>query len=144
MSTSPLEAIIDVLRADPIVLHALGGQITVYGEMVAAVTGELDGAWAAHMPRRLILVREAGGHPRAGVGPLSWPRFDVRCYGSNAWDASQLSHEISGRLFGKVNRASGIVAVTIVDGPESGREPRTGWAFCDRSYQVLADATGSP
>ena len=136
---NPLQAIIDLLTSDPVVLHAVG-EITVYGETVPAITGEIDGEWAKSMPRRMVLVREAGGLQKTGVGPLSWPRFDVRCYGEDPggiWDASELSRQIFNRLFGKVNRATGVVAVTLNAGPTSGREPDTGWAYNLRTYDVL-------
>ena len=136
---SPLKAIIDMLKADPVVVHAVG-EITVYGETVPAITGDLDEAWAKSMPRRMVLVREVGGLPKTQPGPLSWPRFDVRCYGADPggiWDASELSRQIFNRLFGKVNRASGVVAVTLNAGPTSGREPDTGWAYNLRTYDVL-------
>ena len=138
--TSPLQAIVDLLRNDPVVVNAVG-TVMVYGQRVAAVCGEIDGEWSRHMPRRVVLVREAGERPRTGVGPLSWPRFDVRCYGADpggAADASELSHQIDGRLFGKVNRATGVVAVSLNAGPQSGRESRTGWAYVDRTYDMLA------
>ena len=143
MSTSPLRAIVDLLRNDPVVVHAVG-EVVVYGQTVPAITGEIDGEWAKLMPRRVVLVREAGGLPRDDVGPLSWPRFDIRCYGGGALDASNLSHQIFGRLFGKVNRASGVVAITLTGGPDSGRESASGWAWTDRTYEVLAVATGAP
>ena len=126
-----------MLTADPIVLHAVG-EITIYGETMAAITGEIDDEVARLMPRRLVLVQEAGERPRTGVGPLSWPRFDVRSYGVGAWDASELSYRVDARLFGKVNRASGVVAVTLAAGPTSGHEPDTGWAWTSREYDVLA------
>ena len=136
---NPLQAIIDLLKADPVVLHAVG-EITVYGQTVPAITGEIDSEWAKAMPRRVVLVREVGGLAKTGVGPLSWPRFDVRCYGADpggAWDASELSHQIFNRLFGKVNRVAGVVAVTLNAGPTSGREPDTGWAYSMSTYDVL-------
>ena len=137
MSTiSPLKALVDLLKSDPIVLHAVG-EVVVYGLTVPAITGEIDDEWATHLPRRMILVREAGGLPRDGVGPLSWPRFDLRCYGTGVLDASNLSHQVFNRLFGAANRATGIVAITLNAGPDSGREKATGWAFCDRGFDVL-------
>ena len=136
---NPLAAIIDMLKSDSVVVHAVG-EITIHGETMPAITGEIDDEWATHLPRRMILVREAGGLPRAGAGPLSWPRFDVRCYGADpggVWDASELSRQVFNRLFGKANRVSGIVAVTLNAGPTPGREPGTGWAYNLRTYDVL-------
>ena len=136
---SPLKAIIDMLKADPVVVHAVG-EIMVYGKTVPAITGEIDREWAKSMPRRMVLVREVGGLPKTEPGPLSWPRFDVRSYGEDPggiWDSSELGRQISNRLFGKVNRATGIVAVTLAAGPTSGREPDTGWAYSMSTYDVL-------
>ena len=136
---NPLQALIDLLRADPVVAHAVG-EVVINGQTLPAITGDIDDAWAEHMPRRMVLVREAGGLPKTDVGPLSWPRFDVRCYGADpggVWDASELSRLIDSRLFGKVNRAAGIVAVTFSAGPTPGRESDTGWVYNLRTYDVL-------
>ena len=92
------------------------------------------------MPRRMVLVREAGGLPKIGISTLSWPRFDVRCYGKDpggVWDASELSQQIFDRLFGRHNMVAGLVAITLNAGPTSGREPDTGWAYNLRTYDVL-------
>ena len=37
------------------------GSVTVYRHTVVAITGEIDNEWAKSMPRRMVLVREAGG-----------------------------------------------------------------------------------
>ena len=137
IAISPLAALVEMLKADPIVVHA-AGTVTIYGETVPAICGEIDDEWSRLMPRRVVLVQEAGGLPRDDVGPLSPLRFDVRCYGADAWGASELSRQVFNRLFGAANRATGIVAITLAAGPDSGRESGTGWAWTDRSYDVLA------
>ena len=105
-----LKAMIDLLRADTVV-KAEVGSIRVYGQTLpAAITGEIDSEWAKHMPRPMVLVREAGGLEKTGVGPLSWPRFDVRCYGKEPggiWEASKLSRIIFDQLFGQGKDAEG-------------------------------------
>ena len=109
MTLNALSSIITLLRADT-EAAAAAGSVTVYGATLPAVTGDIDGEWAKLMPRRMVLVREAGGLPKTEVGPLSWPRFDVRCYGKDpggVWDASELSREIFDRLYGSVNRVAG-------------------------------------
>ena len=136
---NPLQALLDMLRADPVVAHAVG-EVVVYGQAVLAITGEIDDEWAKLMPRRMVLIREAGGLPKTGVGPLSWPRFDVRCYGNDpggVWDASELSRLIARRLFGRHNMVTGLVAITLNAGPIPGREPDTGWVYNMRTYDVL-------
>ena len=80
MTVNALASIIALLRADT-EAAAAAGSVTVYGETLPAVTGDIDGEWAKLMPRRVVLVREAGGLPKTGISTLSWPRFDVRCYG---------------------------------------------------------------
>ena len=139
MTLNALSSIITLLRADT-EAAAAAGSVTVYGATLPAVTGDIDGEWAKLMPRRMVLVREAGGLPKTEVGPLSWPRFDVRCYGKDpggVWDASELSREIFDRLYGSVNRVAGLVAVTLNAGPTPGRESDTGWAYNLRTYDVL-------
>ena len=158
-----LKAMIDLLRADTVIAAEVGS-IRVYGHTLpAAITGEIDSEWAKHMPRPMVLVREAGGLEKTGVGPLSWPRFDVRCYGKEPggiWEASNLSRIIFDQLFGqgmvrkepgkRVPMADpmagpddpgysvkGLVAITLNAGPTSGREPDTGWAYNLRTYDVL-------
>ena len=139
MTINALSSMIALLRADPVVAAA-AGSVKVYGQVLPAITGEIDGEWKTPMPRRMVLVREAGGLPKTNVGPLSWPRFDVRCYGKEpggVWDASELSRIVYDRLFGSINRVTGLVAVTLNAGPTPGREADTGWAYNLRTYDVL-------
>ena len=112
------------------------GSIRVYGHTryPAAITGEIDNEWAKFMPRRMVLVREAGGLEKTGVGPLSWPRFDVRCYGKEpggVWDASELSRIIYDRLFGQGKEPGGRVPMAEGLGNHAQRRahvgPRTGY-----------------
>ena len=136
---NPLQALVDMLRADPVVAHAVG-EVTINGQKLPAITGEIDDEWSKLMPRRMVLVREAGGLAKTEIGPLSWPRFDVRCYGADpggVWDSSELSRLIANRLFGRHNMVTGLVAVTLNAGPTPGREPDTGWAYSLRTYDVL-------
>ena len=136
MDINPYAALIDLLKADPVVVNAVG-EVVVHGQTVPAITGNIDDAWAKLMPRRVVLVLEAGGLPRTGVGPLSWPRFDIRCYGADVLDSSELSRLLSDRLFGKVNRAAGVVAITLNAGPTVGREFDTGWAYALTTWDML-------
>ena len=139
MTLNALSSMISFLSSDTEVAAAVGS-VTLYGQTLPAITGEIDEEWTKLMPRRTVLVREAGGLPKTERGPLSWPRFDVRCYGKDpggVWDASDLSHKIFDRLFGKHNMVTGLVAITLNAGPTPGREPDTGWAYNLRTYDVL-------
>ena len=139
MTINALKSMVDLLRADTVVV-AMVDSVTIHGETLPAITGEIDDEWAKFMPGKVILVREAGGLPKTERGPLSWPRFDVRCYGKDpggVWAASDLSQKIFDRLFGKHNMATGLVAITLNAGPTPGREPDTGWAYNLRTYDVL-------
>ena len=139
MTLNTLASMVDLLRADSVVAAEVGS-VTIYGQALTAITGDIDDEWAKLMPRRMVLVREAGGLPKTERGPLSWPRFDVRCYGKDpggVWDASDLSHKIFDRLFGQHNMVTGLVAITLNAGPTPGREIDTGWAYNLRTYDVL-------
>ena len=137
---NPLLSLTIMLQADPVVAQAVG-EVEVYGQTFPAITGgEIDREWAKHMPRRMVLVSEAGGQGQTSVGPLSRPSFDVRCYGKDpggVWDASELSRTIFDRLFARHNMVTGLVAITLASGPTSDREPDTGWAYNLRTYNVL-------
>ena len=139
MTINALASMISLLRSDTAAAAATGS-VTLYGETLPAITGDIDDEWAKLMPRRMVLVREAGGLPKTERGPLSWPRFDVRCYGKDpggVWDASELSRLIFDRLFGQHNMVTGLVAITLNAGPTPGRESDTGWAYNLRTYDVL-------
>ena len=139
MTINALSSMIALLRANTEVAAAVG-TVSLYGETLPAITGDIDDEWAKLMPRRMVLVREAGGLPKTERGPLSWPRFDVRCYGKDpggVWDASELSRQIFDRLFGQHNMVTGLVAITLNAGPTPGRESDTGWAYNLRTYDVL-------
>ena len=136
---NPLFGLVDMLRNDVVVRHFVG-EVTVYDQTLPAITVEIDSEWGRHMPRRMVLVSEAGGLGQTGIGPLSWPRFDVRCYGAEpgaSWDASELSRQVFNRLFGRHNMVAGLVAITQLAGPIPGRELDTGWAYTLRTYDVL-------
>ena len=50
--TIPCYALIEMLRADPVVIHYVG-QVEIYGRKIPAITGEIDGAVGLDiMPRR--------------------------------------------------------------------------------------------
>ena len=139
MTINALSSMIALLRADTEVAAA-AGEVTVYGHRLVAITGEIDKEWSRSMPGRMVLVREAGGLPKTEVGPLSWPRFDIRCYGGEPggmWDASELSRIVYDRLFARHNMVTGLVAITLNAGPTPGREADTGWAYNMRTYDVL-------
>ena len=137
---NPLLSLVMMLQADPVVADAVG-EVEVYGQTFPAITGaEIDDEWAKHMPRRMVLVSEAGGLGKTGAGPLSHPSFEVRCYGKDPggiWDSSELSRLIFDRLFARHNRVTGLVSITLQSGPTSDREPNTGWAYSLRTYAVL-------
>ena len=134
---NPLFALIKMLRADVVVRHVVG-EAEVYGQATTAIVGEIDGEWASLMPRRLILVSEAGGLAQASVGALARPSFDVACYGKDSWDASELSRMIFRRLFGRHNAVAGLIAITQLAGPTPGRDEDTQWAYNRRTYEVLS------
>ena len=142
MAVNVPAAIIAMLREDAVVVAATG-EVKVYGTTLPAITGDIDGEWAAQMvpPRRMALVIGAGGLPNTTLNSLSYPRFDLRCYGKEPggrYDADELSRIIHEQLFGTHDRVRGIIAVTQSAGPTPGREPDTRWAFTLRTYDVLA------
>ena len=135
---NPLLSLVDMLKADPVVQRAVG-EATVYGQTLTAIVGEIDGEWAKLMPRRVVLVSEAGGQGQTSLG-LGWPRFDILCYGAEpggSWDASELSRLVFNRLFARHNMVAGLVAITLNAGPTPGRESDTQWAYNLRTYDVL-------
>ena len=141
MTVNALSAVVALLRADAVVAAAVGN-VTVYGQSVPAITGEIDDKWDALMPRRVVLVREAGGLAKDELSPLGYPRIDVRCYGKDpggVWDASELSRVVYEQLQGAQDKVEGIGAITMAAGPTSGREPDTEWAYNLRTYDVLGE-----
>lgn len=137
-TTNSLSAVIAMLRANAAVAAAVGN-ITVYGQSVVAVTGEIDDEWAKHMPRRMILVIETGGLSKDTISPLGYPRLDVRCYNTSVWEASELSRKVYEQLQAHSDLNSGIVSVTLSGGPTGGREPDTEWAYNLRIYDILGE-----
>lgn len=133
---NPLFGVVAMLQADPVVRHVVG-EGTVYGQTMAAITVEIDSEWGRLMPRRLVLVIEAGSQGQTDLGPLSWPRFDIRCYGESAWDASELGRLVFKRLFARHNMVNGLMAITLSAGPTPGRDDDTKWPYSLRTYDVL-------
>ena len=140
MSVNVPAAIIGMLGEDSVAI-AEAGSVTVYGQSLPAITGEMDDEWAALMPRRMVLVMDGGGLPNVTKNSLAYPRFDVRCYGAEPggrYDSRELSDRIDECIFGAHDRVRGIVSITQAAGPTPGREPDTEWAFTLRTYDVLA------
>ena len=139
--TNPLFSIIEILRANSEVAAEVGS-VTINGQTLVAVTGEIDDEWIKLMPRQVVLVREAPGLPKDDQGPLGYPRIDVRCYGKEpggVYEASKLSLVVYSVLQGSRDMARGIAAITLNSGPTPGREPDTEWAYNLRTYDVLAE-----
>ena len=140
---NPITTLVNLLRADADVAAA-AGTITVYGQkVVAVVAGDIDDQVAALMPRRLVLVEEAGGTRPEDQTPRSYPRVDVTCYGAargGAYDASMLSWVVYHALQGAQDRRCGLGAVTMEAGPHSGRDGTLKAAINVRTYRLLAEA----
>lgn len=104
--------------------------------------GSLPDDQDAHMPRRAVVVRAAGGAGTFGGGymPVTDRRVDVRCYGAGEWDAGQLSDEVD-RLLHHVRDAATshgrIKWARQAGGPADVTETDTSWQFVLTSWQVF-------
>ena len=97
----------------------------------------MDGADVAPAPDGLVI--GAGGLPNTTLNSLSYPRFDLRCYGKEPggrYDSDELSRIIDEQLFGSHDRVRGIIAVTQSAGPtQVGKDPddQIGPSHCART-----------
>ena len=140
---NPVAAVVALLRATPDVADAVGS-VTLYEESVPFIIGgRLRDDMISLMPRRCIVVREAGSIRRAMSTPLQTASVDIFCYGQDPdddYDASELGYAVHGRLQSmspaRVNNAA-ILSATLVGGPTPGEEPEVGWMFSLRTYNVL-------
>ena len=142
MAVNVPSLIIATLKADSVVTAAVGN-VTVYGQTVPAIIGgEIDDEWAKLMPRRLVIVRSAGGTREPDNTPRIDARIDIRCYGKDPGgmqDAEDLSVIIYEQLHGKQDLPAGLGAIVMSAGPTPGRDPDDEWPYNLRTYEVLAE-----
>ena len=104
---------------------------------------ELPEAQAQFMPRPAVVVTQSGG---GTIGPgarsyAQWDvtRMDVRCYGGNPGEASDV-HRTVHRSIKQMERTQldrGVLMnASISGGPVSGRDPDTKWPFVWISWEV--------
>ncbi len=79
--SDPVQALVTLLKADSNIAALCGTR--VFGQNLPA--GE-----ANYMPRTALIIQNTGGTPGAGMSRQYNAQVDVRAYGSNAVEASQL------------------------------------------------------
>lgn len=130
--TDPLAAIKALLLADAAVAALAGHR--VYGI-------ELPASEAAHMPRKAVVVRPAGGiSPVGGFVDLTGGRIEIIAWGETAYEAALLAGAVFGALKPVRREVAANVLVHWIEdagGPTAIRDPDTGWPAAVQPYQVL-------
>ena len=98
----------------------------------------------ANMPRRAILLRDAGGYVLPGSQvdiEIGDPRVDILCYGATPFEAKAVWRAVHPHMR-RLNRE--VWSQTLLHwarqggGPNGGIDADTKWPFILSSYQVLA------
>lgn len=132
--------------SEPDFIGAVIGRLRSISEITALtstrISGQLGGDWDP-MPRHAVLVRRAGGTDDPDVDHFL-PRVDIRCYGSNEYEAGRLARIVKPALC--PTRASlrptaftqgncRVLDVAYEAGPFGSQEPETKWWFVLATYR---------
>ena len=141
MPTSPLAAMLVILRGTPEIQHLVEDRV---------FDVELPEEQAQKMPRACVVLRRSGG---GAIGPgarsyINWTttRMDAFCYGKTPLEASFV-HAAVEAVFVDLRRT--LVATLVGDtllhnaviegGPLDERDPDSGWPFTLGVYAVFSD-----
>lgn len=92
-------------------------------------------------PRKMIVIRQAGGVGKRDLLPIDFQRMDVICYGETMFDADSVRRAVWDVLTRLDRVRSGDVLihhVNPVSGALSSVDPDIVWPIVVQSYQVLA------
>jgi len=131
-----LAAVIRYLKEDTDVAFQTSGRI--YGS-------EIPAAETAEMPRKCLLIRDAGGREAADFVPLASPRFDFFSYGATAYEAAEVDRALWEALHNLSREEANdtlLHSATISGGRLPWKEPATGWPGFVRSAVVQAGTDG--
>ena len=140
MIPDPIVALTSYLKLDQDVSDLAGDR--VFG-------AELPDSENAHMPRKTVVVRRAGGGLliTGGYMRLGDLRVDVFCYGETPYLASQLGRAVQEALKQMRRNTQGDALLhwaVMSGGPISLRDPDAEWPLDFSSWQVLASEQEVP
>lgn len=131
-----LAAVIRYLKADADISYQTGGR--VYGV-------EIPAAEIADMPRKCLLIRDAGGREAADFVPHAAPRYDFFSYGATPYEAAEVDRAVWEALHNLSREETDEVllhSAAISGGRLPWKEPHTGWPGFVRSAVVQAGTDG--
>ena len=132
MSADVIKALVDLMLADVPVAALVGTR--VYG-------GEIPRTEASTTPRKLMILRYAGGAPNNDYVELTEPRVDMICYGETPQAADQVrraGHDVMKTLTRKAQSSVLLHRANHSGGPIPFRDPDTEAPASMNSYDVLA------
>lgn len=103
--------------------------------------GELPAAQAASMPRKCLVIKDAGGPESNSFLTLHSQRFDAFCYGETPYEANKVRRAVYSSLKSLSRRAQGeslIHSVMVSGGANFLRDPDTDWPMRVQSFLALA------
>lgn len=131
--TDIIAAVLTFLKADAGVSLLVGSRVYA-GEMPR---DEMD-----DMPKKIAIIRYAGGMEHNRFLPIADPRIDVLSYGETYYEAGQVDRAIYDALKALNRRTVDDVllhGVALSGGPYMLRDGSEGWPYQARSITVTAD-----
>jgi hypothetical protein len=107
--------------------------------------GELPESEIVNMPRKLIVLRYAGGPEEFRTARLQKQRVDIFSYGEGYYQAGQVDLAIAEVLIAmqRVESESTILHAVGYGGSYQLKEPDTGWCYAFRTCTVTAGETAA-
>ncbi len=131
--------IVDVLPA----LITYLGSISDMADLVSAriYGGEIPDSEIENMPRKLTVLRYAGGPESFRSDPVQRQRIDVFSYGETYFEAGRVDRTVADAWHDltRVDVSNVLIHSVGYGGAQQLKEPDTGWPYLLRSAIVISD-----
>ena len=106
---------------------------------------ELPEGEAISMPRKCIVIKEAGGYGNRGTLSVETQRVLITCYGEKPYDARSVRREMHAVLRGLLpqviegtdSESVKLLSAVESSGPLSFRDPDTRWPYTQSTWMVM-------
>lgn len=105
--------------------------------------GDLDEDEVVNMPRKNVVIAQAGGIEEFRTATISRPRFDIFSYGEGYYQAGQVDRAVADALkaISRTVANSTLLHTAGYGQPVRLKHPAAGWEYMLRSVTIIAGET---
>ena len=124
----------------------LGDQAAIAALVSARIYGgELPESEVANMPRKLIVLRYAGGNEESRTARIQKQRVDILSYGEDYFEAGRVDRAVADALIAiqRTESENTLLHAAGYAGSFQLKEPDTGWRYLARTATITAGETAT-